>query len=38
MIELGRLIEIIDELEYDSEGNLVVIYEPMIEFMDQQTH
>ena len=36
MIELGRLLET-DRLDYDDVGNLVVKYEPIAEFMDQQT-
>ena len=36
MFESGRLIEI-DKLEYNNEGQLIVIYKRHIEFMDQQT-
>ena len=36
LIELGRLLEIY-KLDYDNVGNLVVKYEPMVEFIDQQT-
>ena len=36
LIELGRLSET-DRLEYNDKGQLVVIYEQHIEFMDQQT-
>ena len=36
LIELGRLRET-DRLEYNDKGQLVVIYEQHIEFMDQQT-
>ena len=35
MIELGRLFKT-DGLEYNSVGNLVVKYESMVKFMDQQ--
>ena len=36
MINLGRIIETY-KLEYTDKGQLVVAYEPKIEFMDQQT-
>ena len=36
MIEFGRLIET-DKLEYNDKGQLVVVYEQHIKFMDQRT-
>ena len=36
LIELLRMLDL-DKLEYNPIGDLIVTYEPMLEFMDQQS-